>query len=319
MDIRHPHDSFFKQIMTDKKNISDFIRNFLPEDISSKINYDTLQLPDREKTTKNYKKYHMDIIVEAEIDHTPSDIIILFEHKSYKDKFTLIQILSYCISVWENNLKNKESLKPVIPVVFYHGTGKHDLPLNFGDYFDVPEDLKRYIVSFDYELFDTSAYDEDSIQRNCHDNLLLSAFLLSMKNIFAGRQGLEKIFAGLSRLENTGREIIIGYILRSVDIELEELDEIAKKGGMLDMPSLAEKLEKKGEKRGLEKGIQEGIQKGFIIEAQDMVINGLEAKFGEVPSDILDKIKSIEDRERLRNLLREIFKANNMKDFRKLI
>jgi len=49
--------------------------------------------------------------------------------------------LSYCVSVWKNNLKNKESLKPVIPVVFYHGKGKYDLPLNFGDYFDVPEEL----------------------------------------------------------------------------------------------------------------------------------------------------------------------------------
>ena len=131
-----------------------------------------------------------------------------------------------------------------------------------------------------------------------------------MKNIFAGRQGLEKIFAGLTRLENTGREIIIGYILRSVDIELEELDEIAKKGGIQDMPSLAERLEEKGERRG--------IQKGFIIEAQDMVINGLEAKFGEVPSDISDKIKSINDRERLRNLHRMLFKTDNIEDFREL-
>ncbi len=96
---------------------------------------------------------------------------------------------------------------------------------------------------------------------------------------------------------------------------MEELDEIAKKGGMQDMPSLAERLEEKGEKRGLQKG----MQKGFIIEAQDMVINGLEAKFGEVASDISDKIKNIDDRERLRNLLREIFKINDIEDFRELI
>jgi len=31
MDIRHPHDSFFKQLMSDTKNLADFIRNTLPD------------------------------------------------------------------------------------------------------------------------------------------------------------------------------------------------------------------------------------------------------------------------------------------------
>jgi hypothetical protein len=61
-DIKHPHDSFFKILMSDVQNVADFIRGFLPEKISSKVDYSSIKLIDTEKNKKDYKRYYLDIV-----------------------------------------------------------------------------------------------------------------------------------------------------------------------------------------------------------------------------------------------------------------
>jgi len=55
-----------------------------------------------EKENKKHKKYFLDLSVECNIGKTDSKVYIVFEHKSYYDKLTLIQILNYCLSIWES-------------------------------------------------------------------------------------------------------------------------------------------------------------------------------------------------------------------------
>ncbi|NPA38928.1 MAG: hypothetical protein GXO57_00540 [Thermodesulfobacteria bacterium] len=64
--------------------------------------------------------------------------------------------------------------------------------------------------------------------------------------------------------------------------------------------------------QGYQKGIEQGIQQGLILEAQDMVLSAIEVKLGYIPEDVEEKIKNIFDREKLRNLLREIIKSENV-------
>jgi len=294
MNLKQPHNDLFLQTFNKEKNVSDFIKNFLSENIANKVNYNSIKIVDKEKLKINYKKYKLDLLVDVEIANTKSNIYFLFEHKSYKDKYTLIQILSYCTALWENNLKNGKHLQPVIPVVFYHGTGDYNLPLNFADYFEVPEDLKKYMVSFSYELFDTFSYEDEDIVQRSHDNLQLAASIITLKNIFLGREGLESIFGYLINLEKDYKVIILEYILSTVDIELDELDEIARKGGIEGMPSLAERLETKGR----EEGIQIGEQRGETKRLQQTLIKQVHLKYGITDSE-KDFIKSVTDLDKL--------------------
>ena len=78
-----------------------------------------------EKENKKHKKYYLDLSVDCQIKESKSKIYIIFEHKSYKDKLTLIQILSYCLVMWEKEINdNKKNLTPIIPFIFYHGKSK---------------------------------------------------------------------------------------------------------------------------------------------------------------------------------------------------
>ena len=48
----NPHDTFFKKLMSDPQNVSDFISVFLPSEIANNIDLDTIKLKDREQLTK---------------------------------------------------------------------------------------------------------------------------------------------------------------------------------------------------------------------------------------------------------------------------
>lgn len=49
-EIKRPHDSFFKRLMSDERVVREFLRGFLPEELSHAIDYDTVRIVDTEKT-----------------------------------------------------------------------------------------------------------------------------------------------------------------------------------------------------------------------------------------------------------------------------
>jgi len=80
------------------------------------------------------------------------------------------------------------------------------------------------------------------------------------------------------------------------------------------MPSLAQKWLEQGIQQGIQKGIQQGIQKGMLHEAQEMVLEAIDAKFGACPEEIRKRIMAIEDRTKLKALLKEILLKSKLED-----
>ncbi len=69
-------------------------------------------------------------------------------------------------------------------------------------------------------------------------------------------------------------------------------------------------------KEAFKEGIQQGIEQGLLINAQEMVIEALEEKFGAVPESIIKEIKSIDTREILKHLHRLVFRVRDLDEFR---
>ena len=85
ISIKHPHDSFFKKLFDNEENIRDFLRAYLPKELSKEIDFNTIKISDTEKENKKHKKYYLDLCVDCFISETQSKIYIIFEHKSYHD------------------------------------------------------------------------------------------------------------------------------------------------------------------------------------------------------------------------------------------
>ena len=69
------------------------------------------------------------------------------------------------------------------------------------------------------------------------------------------------------------------------------------------------------EKIGIEKGMLQGMQRGMLLEAQDMLIEVLTERFGEVSAELSEHIKSIDSRERLKDLLRQALRVKGSEEF----
>lgn len=63
--------------------------------------------------------------------------------------------------------------------------------------------------------------------------------------------------------------------------------------------------------------IQQGIHKGLLYDAQELLIEALEVKFGEVSEEIKERIKRTEDRELLKRLHRLVIKAETFEEVKK--
>jgi len=79
------------------------------------------------------------------------------------------------------------------------------------------------------------------------------------------------------------------YLSLRLSEKAEELEEVKK------MPYITSV-----ERIGMEKGLQQGLQQGF----GEMILEALDERFGEVPSEISNAVTKIEDRDTLKSLHR---------------
>ena len=49
IDVKNPHDSFFKGIFSDIVNTRDFLKSYLPLDLAKNIDFDNISISDTEK------------------------------------------------------------------------------------------------------------------------------------------------------------------------------------------------------------------------------------------------------------------------------
>lgn len=66
-------------------------------------------------------------------------------------------------------------------------------------------------------------------------------------------------------------------------------------------------------------GIEKGMQQGMLMEAQDMLIEVMTERFGEVSGELSEQIKRIDSRERLKDLLLQALRVKSFDEFGKKV
>ena len=308
---KDPHDRLFKRVMSDEANVRQFIKEFLPKDISSQIDLKEIKLIPTEKV-KGYNKYYMDIAVECKIANTKGQLYFVFEHKSYPDPGVLLQILSYMTVTWDEQKKKNVPLTPIIPVVIYHGSSSWNVTTHFqGQFQNIGESIKPYIPEFNYVLVDLTQIPNDEIEQKAEDTPFLMASLLLMKLVaLHDIEGIMRITVIIS-LSEEERIILILYLFYTLDVDQDTMQRIVEElGGEELMPSLAEKLIKQGEKRGEEKGKIEG--------KQELLIKFLRRKLNITPKE--EKIiRSVTDESKLDAAAEAVLDAKSKEEVLKLL
>ncbi len=288
-NITHSHDKFFKTLFSKKEAVAEVIEKILPSNISEPLDLDTLILDNTEYVDEELKNTCSDVVYNCQYKQANNETIevkisLLFEHKSYQEKYPHLQILRYFLNIWEMQVKQNQPITPIIPIIFYHGKSKWKQD-SFDSMFAEPIDpnIQQFVPDFKYGLIDTNLYDNQYFKQLSNADIQIG--ILLMKHIFKR----EKILAEITNIfENTpqllisedGRksfETMVIYLCNNTPANIEQVREKMRtisREAEQNFVSTYEQLILKGRQEGLQEGLQKGKQEGLQKGKQEGLQKG---------------------------------------------
>ncbi len=321
--VVNPHDKVFKTAYSDKENARSFLTNYLPDKVLKLVDLDTLEITKDSFIEKELADYYSDILYKVNLtDGSQGFIYVLFEHKSYYDRFVHLQLLEYMVKIWRLYIKQQEEkpdyLPIVIPLLICHA--RKEWPedtVRLASLLSGPvEDLVGYIPDFEFELYDLHRFSDDEIK----GTIASRAILLLLKHIRDPdlQQKLPDILGLLKTLaeKETGLqwiEVVIRYLASAReedDLSLKQIVEITEQVISKEMGeyvmTLAEKLRNEGEERGI-KGLREAIEAGASV------------RFPENLNTVMAKVNETDDLDTLVEVAKRIYTANGISEILALL
>lgn len=276
------HDKFFKSFLQDKEVTQNLFMTYLPENISSYVSLESIKIQNSSFVGDDLKEYFSDILYTARIKGIDSYIYFLVEHKSYVDNFVSLQLLRYMQNIWELDRKQKSSgkLKPVIPVLIYHGEKEWN-PKELEELFLDGIVFEEYIPNFSFIFFDIRNLEIGELGNNA-----LRSFLLVAKY----KQTILRLKERhvLNTLVYTHKFTILSYIVRvAEEKEKEEISDLISSyiiDGDDIMVSIAESWKREGEEKAkktekieiAERLIRRGCDNDFIHDTTQMPLDEIQ-------------------------------------------
>ena len=254
------------------------------------------------------KKRRRDIVVKSDINGIYC--ILGIEHQSSIDETMVIRCGIYEMLEYLKQAENTEykRLVPQIIVVLYTGPKKWNSPVKLSDYFEIPEELKKYFNDWKIILVDVKEMDTSKIKDE-QTRYFIEAIQAMYKGSYEDLKRLKKM-----KKENFLYAAIITGSIDQVENVLEG-DEMDMCEGMERM---AEGFRKEGEARSKSKYKAEGIIEGKLEEKQNMLKEQLGIKFGSLSSNLTNQLSKASI-EKLNVLTRHIFNVTNEEDVLKII
>jgi len=74
-----------------------------------------------------------------------------------------------------------------------------------------------------------------------------------------------------------------------------------------------------GLQQGIEQGLQQGLQQGALEATREHILETLEARFKDVPKNILPSLRKIQDPDALKLVFRKALRADSLDEFHKAL
>ena len=178
--LNNPHDKFFKETFSRLEVAQSFIEEVFPPDLLERLNLSALKRVNDSFTDAELEEHLADIVYQTEYAGQKTLVTLLFEHKSYVQKYPHLQLLQYILNIWKEERKQKKKLSVIIPVIIHHGEGSWKYKSMKSYFKDLHPSLNRFIPDFDYLLFTLDKIDDNQISN--FQNLLLSVTTMLLKH-----------------------------------------------------------------------------------------------------------------------------------------
>ena len=250
------------------------------------------------------KKRRRDIVVKSDINGIYC--LLGIEHQSSIDETMVIRCGIYEMLEYLKQVENKEykRLVPQIMVAFYTGPKKWNVPVKLSDYFEIPEELKKYFNDWKIILVDVKEMDTSKIKDE-----QTRYFIEAIQAMYKG----DYIKLHQKRKMNTNNLIYAAIITGSLDM-IKDIVE----GDEMDMCEGMERMAEGFRSEGREEGILVGRVEGKLEEKQNTLLMQLRCKLGDLSKETENTIRS-STMEKLNKLTVSIFDIQSENDVLKLI
>ena len=250
------------------------------------------------------KKRRRNIVVKSGINGIYC--LLGIEHQSSIDETMVIRCGIYEMLEYLKQVENKEykRLVPQIMVAFYTGPKKWNVPVKLSDYFEIPEELKKYFNDWKIILVDVKEMDTSKIKDE-----QTRYFIEAIQAMYKG----DYIKLRQKRKMNTNNLIYAAIITGSLDM-IKDIVE----GDEMDMCEGMERMAEGFRSEGREEGILVGRNEGKLEEKQNTLLMQLRCKLGDLSKETENTIRS-STMEKLNKLTVSIFDIQSENDVLKLI
>ncbi len=181
----NPHDKFFKQSFAHLDLAAEFMRWYLPPEVSAALDLSRLRLEKDSFVDPKLRAHFSDLLFEVGLVGGGSAFVcLLLEHKSKPDEWVALQLLRSMTPAWQaRHERGLKRLPLILPVVIYHGAKPWKVDEHFSALLELeslPEALRQYALDFKYYLCDLSKFKDSELL----DGAGVSAILQLMKHIF---------------------------------------------------------------------------------------------------------------------------------------
>ncbi len=312
-ELSQPHDVTFKKLFGETEIAKNVIEKNLPQEVLEQLDMDSLERIDGSFVNKELKETFSDLLYRVRINNRDAYIALLWEHKSYADKFAVFQVAGYILDIWRKVIKDgKDELPVVIPIVVYHGKSgwnyKTDIKEMIPDFEILPEYLKQMLPIIKHEFINITSHTEEDIQEY---EPVTRMVIRSFKYIFRDQDELIKAFLiSLEEVQLLLTEEELNYYLDTLliyysaanknlteEVIMAKIQELGGKGEKI-MTILQEREQRgieEGIELGMQKGMEKGIEEGLKITAKTMIVEGEPTdrimKYTRLTEEEIEKIK----------------------------
>ena len=250
------------------------------------------------------KKRRRDIVVKSDINGIYC--LLGIEHQSSIDETMVIRCGIYEMLEYLKQAENKEykRLVPQIIVVLYTGPKKWNGPVKLSDYFEIPEELKKYFNDWKIILVDVKEMDTSKIKDE-----QTRYFIEAIQAMYKG----DYIKLHQKRKMNTNNLIYAAIITGSLDM-IKDIVE----GDEMDMCEGMERMAEGFRSEGREEGILVGRNEGKLEEKQNTLLMQLRCKLGDLSKETENTIRS-STMEKLNKLTVSVFDIQSENDVLRII
>ena len=315
-DVTRPHDSLFRAVFSDPAEAAGFLRAHLPESLNAELRWSAVALQNTSFVDDELRRSESDLLFA--IRHRsgrPAWLYVLVEHQSTAEHWMRLRLHRYCSRIWERDRKRypkARQLRPIVPLVFYHGARPWNHAMQFAELFSATVREWPWLPRYQHLLIDQSAVPAAAVRGELQGRIAQLTMLAVYRDHWPLVQAAAPVLARLYRRRGPEalRPVVV-YVLLTQGAALRDrfVAELRRQlpgpGGdaMNHFAKLIHEGQQEAERKGLERGREEGRLQGQVTTIEGLLNAGIDWSIIESAPGL--------DQEALRTVRRKLHPAGD--------